>query len=100
MNFLVIARDGTDSEASQRRLAAREAHLELGNQMKATGELLYAAAILNDEGAMVGSNMVVEFSSREALDSWLEKEPYVVGNVWQDIEVLTCQVGPAFKNLS
>ena len=36
---------------------------------------------------MIGSSLVVEFESREALDHWLQNDPYVTGNVWQDITV-------------
>jgi uncharacterized protein YciI len=30
---------------------------------------------------------VVEFENREALDQWLNNDPYVTENVWQDITV-------------
>jgi len=96
MQFVVYGSDGYDSEALNRRMAAREAHLLLGEQMKARGELLYALATLSDEGVMNGSICVVNFSSRKELDVWLAIEPYVQGKVWQKIEVKNCRVGPAF----
>ncbi|QBD77082.1 hypothetical protein EPA93_14140 [Ktedonosporobacter rubrisoli] len=96
MQFLVIARDGDDHEALQRRLAAREAHLALVEQMAKAAQHLYAAALLNDAGNMIGSVMICEFPSRDELDAWLAQEPYVKGNVWKQIEVIPCQVGPAF----
>lgn len=99
MQFLLTGWDGTDAEAPARRAAARQAHLDLGDRMIASGELLYAAAILDDRGGMIGSSMVCEFSSRAALDAWLEKEPYVTGNVWQKIEVRPCKVGPSFAKV-
>lgn len=96
MQFLVTGWDGTDADAPGRRAAARQAHLTLGDSMIAGSELLYAAAILDDKGGMIGSSMVLEFPDRAALDSWLEKEPYVTGKVWQKIEVRPCKVGPSF----
>ncbi len=37
---------------------------------------------------MIGSTLYVDFESREALDEWLNIDPYVTGGVWQDISVL------------
>ena len=37
---------------------------------------------------MIGSTIYVEFESREALDEWIDQDPYVKGNVWQDITVV------------
>ncbi len=37
MQFTILAYDGTDSGAPERRLAARQAHLALGEEMLATG---------------------------------------------------------------
>jgi uncharacterized protein YciI len=94
MQFLVVAYDGTDAEALERRLKVREAHLKSAQEMYDTGKWLYAAAILNDNGKMIGSMIVCEFPSRDELDQWLKEEPYVVGNVWQKIEVNRAQVAP------
>ena len=97
MQFLVLAYDGKDEEALQRRLAVRQAHLALAEQMVASGQQLYAVALLNEAGNMIGSTIICDFSTREELDAWLAQEPYVTGNVWKQIEVIPCQVGPAFQ---
>lgn len=97
MQFLVIGRDGTDPDAPKRRAGARTAHLALTERKKAEGHHLYAAAILDDAGGMVGSAMVVQCKDREALDKWLEEEPYVKEGVWKDIEVTPCSVPPIFQ---
>lgn len=97
MQFIVIAHDGTDEGALQRRLAVREAHLAMGAAMAATGQHLYAVALLNDAGNMAGSVIICDFPSREELDAWLAKEPYVTGNVWKHIDVQSCRVGPSFQ---
>ena len=97
MQFQVIAFDYTDAEALTRRMANREAHLKLGDEMKSQGQLLFAAAQLDPSGKMIGSTMIVEFPSRMELDAWLKHEPYVVGKVWEKIDITPCKVGPSFS---
>lgn len=96
MEFLILAYDGTDDGAIERRLAARPAHLELASKFIADDTLLYGAAILNDSGKMIGSTLVCDVPSRAQLDAWLAVEPYVTGKVWQKIDVHPCKPGPAF----
>lgn len=99
MQYLVTAYDGTDEKAMERRLAVREQHLKSVEENSKQGRHLYGAAILDDEGKMIGSMMVVDYPNREELDMWLEVEPYVVGKVWQKIEVKPCKVAPIFMEL-
>ena len=96
MQFAVIGLDGTDESALSRRMAAREAHLELGKTMHEQKQLLYACALLDDSEKMMGSIMVVDFNTREDLDNWLKIEPYMVGKVWEKLEIRHCKVGPTF----
>lgn len=90
MQFLVLGYDGTDDEAPARRQAARPHHLALGDELLASGNLWYAAALTGDNGNMNGSMYMVDFPSRAELDEWLTREPYVTGDVWKKIEVRTC----------
>lgn len=99
MRYLVIGRDGNDAEAMNRRLAVREAHIALGDAMFASGNMLFGVALLNDEGQMVGSALIVDFDSRRQLDEWLAAEPYVTGDVWRTVEIEECRVGPSFTSL-
>jgi uncharacterized protein YciI len=87
MEFLVIAYDGKDSQAKERRLRARPAHLENVRAMKQAGSFINGGAILDDNGEMIGSTLYVEFGSKEDFNQWLENDPYVTGGVWVDIEV-------------
>jgi len=96
MQFLVIGHDGTDDQALSRRMTAREAHLAGVVKMKEEGKAIFGTAILDDQGNMIGSVMVMDFPSREELDTWLNIEPYVKGDVWLRIEVLPTQVPPVF----
>ena len=88
MQFMITAYDGKDEGALDRRLSAREAHLAGADQMKKDGNLIAGGAILDEADKMIGSAMFVEFESKADLDKWLATDPYVSGNVWQDISVL------------
>jgi uncharacterized protein len=87
MQFVVIAHDGTDTEAPERRQSARESHLEGARRLKDTGAILTGGALLDEAGAMTGSVVIVDFESRAKLDAWLASDPYVTGDVWRRIEV-------------
>ena len=83
MQFLVKAYDGPDM--LDKRMEVRPQHLE---GMKALGkQIICAGGLLDEESAMRGSALVMEFDNRAALDAYLESEPYVVEGVWQKIEV-------------
>lgn len=87
MEFLVIAKDGTDPDALDRRLAARPAHFERARKAKKDGILLIGGAILDEHDQMVGSSLYVDIEDRESLDKWLAEDPYTTGNVWQEFEI-------------
>lgn len=99
MQFLLIGRDGDDSDALSRRMAAREAHLARCSDLREKGQLLYAAAILSDDEKMIGSMLVMNWPSRAELDAWLKEEPYVKGEVWKKIEINSCKLAPGFAGL-
>ena len=95
MQFIVRGLDGNDEKALERRMAARENHLAMAKKMYESQRWLYAAAILNEDGNMCGSVIICDFESEEALQSeWLDHEPYIVGNVWETIEITRAQVAP------
>mgnify|MGYP006107868305 FL=1 len=88
MQFLVTAYDGKDDGALDRRMSVREAHINGANELKEAGHLIAGGAILDEAEQMIGSTMFVDFDSKAELDQWLASDPYVTGNVWQDISVL------------
>jgi uncharacterized protein len=87
MQFLLLAYDGKDPEALQRRLNVREDHLQKISGLKTAGEFLFGGAILDEEGKMIGSMIVYEFPDRHSLDERLKDEPYITGGVWKKIEI-------------
>jgi uncharacterized protein YciI len=99
MQFLITAFDGKDSEAMTRRMNARPQHIENVKKAKAEGKHLYGGAILDDDGNMIGSVMIVKYPSKEILENeWLKNEPYIVGNVWQEIDIRPYKVADIFLN--
>jgi uncharacterized protein len=87
MQFLVVARDGTDDGALERRRRTRPTHLDSIRPLVDAGNVLVGGALLNESGDMIGSMLLVEFPDREGVDAWLAGDPYVQDGVWRDIEV-------------
>jgi uncharacterized protein YciI len=87
MQFLLIAYDGTDPGAPERRMKVREEHFRKISQLKKAGEFLIGGAILDESGKMTGSMIVYEFPDRAALDEMLKEEPYLTEGVWEKIEI-------------
>jgi len=87
MDFLVIAMDGTDEGALDRRMAAREAHIAGIAKLKEQGHFIAGGAIMDDNGRMIGSTVIVEFPDRESVEKCIAADPYTKGNVWQDVTI-------------
>src|SRR5947209_7941805 len=87
MQYVVIGLDGTDKDAPVRRQAARADHINRGEELLAAGNIWYGAALLNNDGSTKGSIYIVSFKSEPAMQEWLDNEPYITGQVWQDITV-------------
>jgi len=91
MLYAIIATDVANSLDA--RLAARPAHLERLQQMKAEGRIVLAgphpAIDSNDPGAagFSGSLIVAEFESLEAAKAWAEADPYVAAGVYANVIV-------------
>ncbi len=83
MHFIIKAFDGEGM--LEKRMAVRARHLE---GIKALGrQVICAGGMLDEEGRMKGSALVMEFADRAALDEYLKNEPYAAEGVWQKIEV-------------
>lgn len=87
MQFVIIGLDGTDKDAPARRQKVRQDHIKKGDELLASGNLWYGAALLHDDGSMKGSMYVMSFDSEEDLQSYLKTEPYITGDVWRDVAV-------------
>ena len=83
MQFVIKALDGEG--LLERRMEVRPRHLE--NMGKVNGKVVCAGGLLDDEGKMKGSVMVMDFADRSALDAYLASEPYILEHVWEKVEV-------------
>ena len=83
VQFVVRAYDGEG--VLEKRLEVRPRHLESIERIRK--HVVCAGGLLDDEGKMKGSLLVMEFESRQELDAYLANEPYVQEHVWERIEV-------------
>lgn len=83
MQFIIIAHDGENM--LDKRMAVRPQHLE--GMAKLGDHVICAGGLLDEEGKLKGSALVVEFEDRAAVDEYLSNEPYVINHVWEKIEV-------------
>jgi len=87
MQYVVYAHDHRDEGALARRLAVRQSHLDGVAVLKGKGQFHLGGALLNPEGDMMGSMMLVEFETEEDLQAWLDIEPYIQNDIWETYEV-------------
>jgi uncharacterized protein YciI len=83
MQFLVRAYDGEGK--LEKRMEVRPRHL--AGMQKLSDHIITAGGLLDEEGKMKGSALVMDFETREGLDEYLANEPYVLEQVWEKIEV-------------
>ena len=83
MQFIVKAYDCAGM--LERRMQVRPRHLE--NLGKIKGKILCAGGLLDEDGKMKGSVLVMEFENRAALDEYLKTETYVIEHVWERITI-------------
>jgi len=88
MRFALIGFDYTDSEAPARRAVVRPKHMEIMQRFVDAGTLKYSGPLLNKEGTMIGSIMIHEYESEEALRAdFLAQEPYVLEGIWEKVNI-------------
>ena len=91
MLYAIIATDVANS--LEKRLAARPAHIERLQQLKAEGRVVLAgphpAIDSNDPGeaGFSGSLIVAEFESLAAAQAWADADPYIAAGVYDNVVV-------------
>lgn len=83
MQYIITAYDGVNM--LEKRMEIRPRHLQNISQVK--GKVLCAGGLLDEEGKMKGSVLVMEFDSRELLDEYLKSEPYIAEKIWDKVTV-------------
>ena len=74
MQFLIKAYDGPNM--LEKRMEVRPRHLE--GMSRLNEHIICAGGLLDEEGKMKGSALIMNFDSRAELDTYLAAEPYVI----------------------
>ena len=85
--YVIIAHDGEDEEALERRKNVRPNHLAGARRLKENNNFVIGGAMLDADGNMRGSIMIVQFETPRDFQNWYDNEPYITGRVWKEIEV-------------
>lgn len=83
MQFIIKAYDGEGM--LEKRMAVRPRHLE--GMAELGSHVICAGGLLDQDGKMKGSVLVMDFPGKAELDAYLANEPYVQEHVWEKIEV-------------
>lgn len=83
MQFVITAYDGAGM--LDKRMEVRPLHLEGMERLKS--HLISAGGLLDVEGKLKGSVLIMEFQSREEVEAYLASEIYVTEHVWEKITV-------------
>ena len=83
MQFIIMAYDGEGM--LEKRMRVRPRHLE--NMAKVRGRVLCAGGLLDGDGWMKGSVLIMDFDDESLLDEYLRAEPYIAEGVWEKVEV-------------
>jgi uncharacterized protein len=90
--YLITGYDGTDENALNRRMDVRPFHLEGAKKLKENGNFIIGGALLNDDGKMIGSTMILQFKNPAELQNWIDNEPYIQQKVWEQFKVQSFRV--------
>ena len=88
MQYIITAYDGAGM--LEKRMEVRPQHLE--NMERVKEHVVCAGGLLDEEGKMKGSALVMEFPGREELDAYLDSEPYIREHVWEKVTVESMNV--------
>jgi uncharacterized protein YciI len=82
MLFAVICDDKPG--ALETRLENRAAHLDY---VKSTGAVVEAGALLDGEGAMCGSLLILDVADLDAASAWAADDPYALAGLFATVSV-------------
>ena len=83
MLIALIARDKPG--ALQTRLDNRDAHIAY---LKSTGVVSQAGPLLDDDGGMIGSLVILEVKDMQAARDWAENDPYAKAGLFSGVELI------------
>ena len=83
MLIALIARDKPG--ALQTRLDNRDAHIAY---LKSTGVVSQAGPLLDDDGGMIGSLVILDVEDMQAAKDWAENDPYAKAGLFSGVELI------------
>jgi uncharacterized protein YciI len=83
MLIALIARDKPG--ALDVRMATREAHLAY---VRETGVVQQAGPLLDGEGAMCGSLLILDVADMGAAEAWAKDDPYAKAGLFASVELI------------
>ena len=94
MDFILICKDKPDSAGLRQTL--RGPHLEFISDKQHLFK--FGGPLLDDQGRMQGSLMIISFPDRAALDAYLAKDPYFTGGLFESVTIhATRQIVPELE---
>ncbi len=90
--WVVHAWDAPGEAARAHRLTVRSEHLLGASELKASGNFVLGGAMLDADGNMIGSTMIVQFETDDELQAWVDREPYIQTGVWQRYDITPFRV--------
>jgi len=84
--YTLIGRDRKDGLND--RLAHRPAHLEHMARLDAGGRVKYGGPLLDQQGGMAGSLIIIEAEDLESARATFEDDPYVIHRVFEHYDVV------------
>jgi uncharacterized protein YciI len=94
MGYAIIAWDGEDEGALERRMAARARHMAVITEWAADGRLALGVPLFTADWKPAGSLMLLEVPDRAGLDAYLAAEPFAAGGVWKRVETHPFRIAP------
>ena len=91
MWYVILCKDRPNS--LPKRLEGRKAHRERLARLQNEGRLLLAGPFPSSDSSepvkdgFIGSMIVAEFNSMNDAVTWADKDPYVLTEVYEDVEV-------------
>lgn len=94
MEFLIIGMDKSGSATSRQRL--RTPHLEFVSDKQ--DRFTFGGPILSEDGATIGSVLILKFANRAMLDGHLAQDPYFRDGLFETVLIRqTRQVVPEIE---
>ena len=90
--FIIRAKDYTDDSTINRRLSVRESHLVRMRAEKRKGVFIIGGALLNDDGKLIGSIIILSLPDKQSVLEWIQQDLYMTERVWNEVEVTPFRV--------